>query len=128
MDTNTLLLAVSAIVLGGAVYFLLSLKWSLTGNLGQRIVNPLKGNPNDPLSLFGFFVPVAGLTTSISPFTSKVETYLRMNGIKFASENTDFKSSPNGRVTSHNFFTINALINVGVAKARVSLPETRSHP
>lgn len=100
MDSSALLLAVSALVLGGVVYFLLSLKWSLTGNLGNRTVNPLKGNSKDPLSLYGFFVPVEGLTTSISPFTSKVETYLRMNGIKFTSENTDFKSSPNGRVSS----------------------------
>ncbi|KAK9791849.1 hypothetical protein WJX73_002338 [Symbiochloris irregularis] len=98
MDTNVLLLAISAVALGGVAYFLLSLKWSLTGNLGQRKVNPLKGSAQDALTLYGFFVPVENLTSSISPFTSKIETYLRMNGIKFASENTDFKHSPNGRV------------------------------
>ena len=72
-----------------------------TGNLGPRQTSPTKGTPGDKIVLTGFFTPVGKLAGSVSPFTNKIETYLRFAGLPFKTENGGFAGSPKGRVVPH---------------------------
>ena len=92
---------VCAIALAGYAFFL-KLQRSLTGNLGKRRTNPVQGSPGGQVVLHGFFTPVGKLCASASPFTAKVETYLRMRGLPYSTQSSDFSSSPNGRVCPTN--------------------------
>ena len=71
-----------------------------TGNLGPRKISPTRGNPGDDIVITGFFTPVGKLAGSVSPFTNKIETYLRFAGLSFKTENGGFAGSPKGRVCS----------------------------
>ena len=91
------LLVALAITLTGYLFFLRQQK-QFTGNLGSRETSPTKGHPGDKIVLTGFFTPVGKLAGSVSPFTSKIETYLRFAGLPFKTENGGFAGSPKGRV------------------------------
>ena len=95
-------LLTAALVIGVALLtgflFFSKLTRSLTGNLGNRRVNPAQGRANESIVLFGFFLPFGKLTCSLSPYTAKIQAYLRFRGLKHTLENSDFVSSPNGRV------------------------------
>ncbi|KAL0040804.1 hypothetical protein WJX79_005933 [Trebouxia sp. C0005] len=45
-----------------------------------------------------FFTPVGKLAGSVSPFTNKIETYLRFAGLPHRTENGGFAGSPKGRL------------------------------
>ena len=91
-----------AAVAAGYVYFLKSQR-GFTGNLGTRETSPTKGASGGEIVLTGFFAPVGQLVGSVSPFTSKVETFLRFAGLKFRTENGGFAGSPKGRVSLPDF-------------------------
>ena len=95
----TAAIAAALIGLTGYLYFLRQVK-QFTGNLGPRETSPVKGVPGDKIVLTGFFAPVGRLVGSVSPFTNKIETYLRFAGLPFKTENGGFSGSPKGRVIS----------------------------
>ena len=82
--------------------FLLRQQNQFTGNLGPRETSPSRGNPGEKIVLTGFFTPVGKLAGSVSPFTNKVETFLRFAGLPFTTDDGSFAGSPKGRVC---FFT-----------------------
>ena len=81
----------------GYLFFLRQQK-HFTGKLGPRETSPSRGNPGDKIVLTGFFTPVGKLAGSVSPFTNKIETFLRFAGLPFTTENGGFAGSPKGRV------------------------------
>ncbi|KAA6421446.1 MAG: hypothetical protein FRX49_08723, partial [Trebouxia sp. A1-2] len=81
----------------GYLFFLRQQK-QFTGNLGTRETSPTKGSPGDKIVLTGFFTPVGKLAGSVSPFTNKIETYLRFAGLPHRTENGGFAGSPKGRL------------------------------
>lgn len=83
----------------GYLYFLKQVK-QFTGNLGPRETSPVKGTPGGKIVLTGFFTPVGRLVGSVSPFTNKVETYLRFAGLQHETRDGPFAGSPKGRVRS----------------------------
>lgn len=94
---STVLLLASSIILTGYLFFLRQRK-QFTGNLGPRETSPVKGTPGDPIVVTGFFTPVGRLAGSVSPFTNKVETYLRFAGLPFKVQDGGFAGAPKGRV------------------------------
>ena len=89
---------VFASIVSTAYLFFLRQRKQFTGNLGPRETSPVKGTPGDPIVLTGFFTPVGKLAGSVSPFTNKVETYLRFAGLPFKAQDGGFAKSPKGRV------------------------------
>lgn len=87
-------------------FFLLRQQKQITGNLGSRTTSPTKGSPGDRIVVTGFFTPVGKLAGSVSPFTNKFETYLRLAGLPFETANGSFAGSPSGRVCSCNCFFV----------------------
>ena len=83
-----------------AYVFFLRQQKQFTGNVGARETSPSKGSPGESIVLTGFFSPVGSLLGSVSPFTSKVETYLRFAGLPFKTRNGGFADSPKGRVSA----------------------------
>lgn len=94
-----LLLLILLIASAGYLFFLRQQK-QFTGNLGPRETSPTKGSPGDKIVLTGFFTPVGKLAGSVSPFTNKIETYLRFADLPHKTENGGFAGSPKGRVCS----------------------------
>ena len=92
-----LLLLILLTAAAGYLFFLRQQK-QFTGNLGPRETSPTKGSPGDKIVLTGSFTPVRKLAGSVSPFTNKIETYLRFAGLPHKTENGGFASSPKGRV------------------------------
>ena len=99
MSTAWAVAAVIAALCLGCYAFFLKLKHSLTGNLGLRLTQPASGAPGGKILLNGFFTPVGNLASSASPFTAKIETFLRMKGLPYTEKVSDFATSPNGRVS-----------------------------
>ena len=93
----TVALSVALIVLTGYVLFLRQQK-QFTGNVGSRETSPAKGTPGGSILVTGFFTPVGKLAGSASPFTNKIETYLRFAGLRFEVQDGGFAGSPKGRV------------------------------
>ncbi|DBA67530.1 TPA: hypothetical protein ACH3X2_001808 [Trebouxia sp. C0005] len=93
----TILLFTLLTATAGYLFFLRQQK-QFTGNLGTRETSPTKGSPGDKIVLTGFFTPVGKLAGSVSPFTNKIETYLRFAGLPHRTENGGFAGSPKGRV------------------------------
>ena len=102
------LLLASLAACAGYLFFLRQQK-QFTGNLGPRKTSPTRGNPGDDIVVTGFFTPVGKLAGSVSPFTSKIETYLRFADLPFKTENGGFAGSPKGRVCSCTCFFTDAL-------------------
>ncbi len=94
-----LLLLILLTASAGYLFFLRQQK-QFTGNLGPRQTSPTNGSPGDKIVLTGFFTPVGKLAGSVSPFTNKIETYLRFAGLAHKTENGGFAGSPKGRVCS----------------------------
>ena len=88
---------VAALVTAAYVFFLRS-QGQFTGNAGSRESSPSKGTPGGEIVLTGFFAPLGQLVGSVSPFTNKVETYLRFTGLPFRTQNGGFADAPKGRV------------------------------
>lgn len=88
----------AAAIVGLAFAAFKKLESSMTGNLGKRNTNPKRGTPGDKIVLHSFFVQVGQLAGTLSPFTGKIQAYLRMRGLPYTEAPTDFTSSPNGRV------------------------------
>lgn len=97
------LLLATLSLLAGYLFFLRQQK-QFTGNLGTRETSPQKGTPGDKIVVTGFFTPVGNLTGSVSPFTSKIETYLRFAGLPFKTQDGGFAGSPKGRVSDLGSF------------------------
>lgn len=94
-----------------AVYlFFLRQQKQFTGNLGPRRASPTRGSPGDDIVITGFFTPVGKLAGSVSPFTNKIETYLRFAGLPFKTENGGFAGSPKGRVCTCTCFLTRAYV------------------
>ena len=91
-------------------FFFMRQQKQFTGNLGPRKTSPTRGNPGDDIVLIGFFTPVGELFGSVSPFTNKIETYLRFAGFPFKLENGGFAGSPKGRVCSCTCLFIGAYV------------------
>ena len=81
-----------------AVAFYARLVSAFTGNLGKRLTNPRVGQPGGPIELHAVFLPVPGCGGTMSPFTTKIEAYLRMADLPYKTKSSDLASSPNGRV------------------------------
>ena len=92
----TATIAFGAILLA-ALYFR-RLVSAFTGNLGQRLANPQSGTPGDKITLHSIYLPVHNCGGTRSPFTTKVEAYLRLAGLEYDTKPADLVSSPNGRV------------------------------
>ncbi|KAK9837988.1 hypothetical protein WJX74_009110 [Apatococcus lobatus] len=88
---------VLAVALLAAVFYF-RLVSAFTGNLGKRRTNPATGNPGDTIELHAVFLPVPGCGGTASPFTTKIEAYLRMAGLPYKNKSSDLASSPNGRI------------------------------
>ena len=96
-DPVKAILVAGLIGLAGYLYFVRTVK-QFTGNLGPRESSPVRGTPGDKIVLTGFFTPVGRLAGSVSPFTNKIETYLRFAGLPFKVQDGGFAGSPKGRV------------------------------
>ena len=83
----------------GAYAFFAKLQNSLTGNLGLRRTNPTYGRAGDNIEIHSFFTPVGSCVGSVSPFTNKIEAFLRFSGLPYQAIPSGFADSPNGRVS-----------------------------
>lgn len=99
---------VLAVALIAAVFYL-RLVSAFTGNLGKRLTNPSRGKPGEQIDLHAIFLPVPGCGGTASPFTTKIEAYLRMAGLPYKTRSADLVSSPNGRVSSPGKFAASLL-------------------
>ena len=98
--TSAVWLSAAVIAISAACYALfVKLQNSLTGNLGSRRTNPTRGSPGGKIVIHSFFTPVGKLAASASPFTAKIEAFLRFKGLAYTEESSGFDASPNGRVS-----------------------------
>ena len=100
MNTYLVVAGCIFVVSGIAAVFYLRLVSAFTGNLGKRLTNPSRGKPGEQIALHAIFLPVPGCGGTASPFTTKIEAYLRMAGLPYKTRSADLVSSPNGRVCS----------------------------
>ena len=84
----------------GLYAFFWKLKSAMTGNVGRRATNPTKGQAGQPITVHSMYISVPNLTAALSPFTAKVQAFMRMREIKYEEAPIqDFTKSPNGRVS-----------------------------
>lgn len=122
---------VAALITAAWVFFLRS-QGQFTGNAGSRESSPSKGTPGGEIVLTGFFAPLGQLVGSVSPFTNKVETYLRFTGLPFRTQNGGFADAPKGRlpwmkhgsdVVADSRFMIKYLQNTYGSQLKVQEPQ-----
>ncbi|KAK9841894.1 hypothetical protein WJX84_010370, partial [Apatococcus fuscideae] len=100
-EVELMMLLVTATIAFGAILlaalYFRRLVSAFTGNLGQRLANPQSGTPGDKITLHSIYLPVHNCGGTRSPFTTKVEAYLRLAGLEYDTKPADLVSSPNGR-------------------------------